>query len=235
MRLNCVITDDEPIARETIEDYIALVPGLNMIAECSTATETFEVLRQKEVDVLFIDIHMPGISGLDFIRSLKSQPAIVFTTAYPNYVIDGFDVDAVDYLLKPVSIDRFLRAVDKVYQRTEQEPEMKQATDKKFFFTRSNSDLLKVEYDSILFVEGLDNYVRIHCEHKTIISSNAMKHMEDLLAGHRFLRIHHSYLVNLNKVSSVHDNIFKLGNTDLAVGKSYRETVAAMLKSLYSI
>ncbi|MCW3120907.1 MAG: two component transcriptional regulator, LytTR family [Flavipsychrobacter sp.] len=236
MNLNCVITDDEPIALEILEDYIRLVPGLNLVAKCRNAMETLTVLRQNEVDVLFIDIQMPEISGLDFIRSLTKRPAVVFTTAFPNYAIDGFEVDAVDYLLKPISIERFLRAIDKVFGRTAQnESEQKQLPDKKFFFIKSNTDLVKIEYETILYIEGLENYVKIHCETKTIISFSTMKNMEDILTPHRFLRIHRSFLINLNKVSSVQNNSFRIDTTDLIIGKSYRKTVSEVLKTFYSI
>lgn len=236
MKLNCVITDDEPIALEILEDYTRLIPDLKLVAKCRNAMETLSVLRQNEIDVLFIDIHMPEITGLDFVRSLKKKPAIIFTTAYPNYAIDGFEVDAVDYLLKPISIDRFLRAIDKVYMRaTQREVEVKQPSDKRFFFIKSNTDLIKVEYDSILYIEGLENYVKIHCEHKTIISFSTMKNMEDMLAAQQFLRIHRSYLINLNKVLSVKNHVFRIGNTDLTIGKSYRKTVSEVLKMFYSV
>jgi DNA-binding LytR/AlgR family response regulator len=237
MNLNCVITDDEPIAQEIIEEYAKMIPGLNIVAKCRNAMDTLQVLRSNKVDVLFIDIQMPGITGLDFVRSLKERPAIIFTTAYPNYAIDGYDVDAVDFLLKPISIDRFLRAVDKVYTSlaagvAEQKQQMPGKT---FFFIKSNTDLVKIEYDSILFIEGLENYVRIHCENKTVISFSTMKHMEDILSQHSFLRIHRSYIINLQKVTSVQNHSFKIGSHELAVGKSYRKAVAVVLKTYYSI
>jgi DNA-binding LytR/AlgR family response regulator len=236
MNLNCVVTDDEPIAQEILEDYIRMVPGLNMVAKCKNAMETLSVLREHQVDVLFIDIHMPGITGLDFIRSLKERPAVIFTTAFPNYAIDGFEVDAIDYLLKPISIDRFLRAVNRVYMRTgEKEKTVKTTGDKKFFFIKSNTDLIKIEYSTILYIEGLENYVKIHCENKTVISFSTMKNMEDILGAHRFLRIHRSYLINLDKVNTVQNHTFFIGKTELAVGKSYRKAVSEVLKTFYSI
>lgn len=236
MILNCIITDDEPIAQEILEDYVRQVPGLKLIAKCKNAMETLQALREHDVDILFIDIQMPGINGLDFIKSLQTKPAVIFTTAFPNYAIDGFEVDAVDYLLKPVSIERFLRAVDKAHARAQMRPfEVKNNTDKKFFFIKSNTDLIKVEYDSILYIEGLENYVKIHCESRTIVSFSTMKSMEDMLAAHRFLRIHRSFLINLNKVSSVKNHIFKVAGKELVIGKSYRKVVAEVLKTFYSI
>ncbi len=239
MNLNCVITDDEPIARDILEEYAKMIPGLNIIAKCRNAVETLEVLRHNSVDVLFTDIHMPGITGLDFIRSLKEPPAIIITTAYPNYAIDGFDIDAIDYLLKPISIDRFLRAINKVYRRLETEETAEKpvapTAEKTFFFIKSNADLVKISYDAIQYIEGLENYVRIHCEDKSIISFTTMKHMVDLLSRHGFLRIHRSYIINLSKVTSVQNHSFKIGNTELAIGKSYRKSVAEVLKNYYSI
>jgi two-component system LytT family response regulator len=237
MKLNCIITDDEPIALEILEDYLRLIPDINLVAKCHSAMETLTALRQYEVDILFIDIQMPGISGLEFIRSLKRKPAIIFTTAYPNYAIEGFEVDAIDYLLKPISLERFLKAVDKIYARLTipENSEQKHVLEKKFFFVKSNSDLIKIDYDSIYYVEGLENYVKIHCENRCTISFSTMKGMEDLLSPHRFLRIHRSYLINLNKVHSVQNHSFKIGNANLMVGKSYRKNVSEILKNLYSI
>ena len=238
MNLNCVITDDEPIAQEIIEEYIKMIPGLQLVAQCRNAMDTLNVLRTQHVDVLFIDIHMPGISGLDFIRSLKERPSIIITSAYPNYAIDGFDVDAVDYLLKPISIERFLRAVNKIFQRTpaRDEPEIRQQTPgRTFFFIKSNNDFIKVAYDAIQYIEGLENYVRIHCDTKIIIAFSTMKHMEDILTQHDFLRIHRSYIINLQKVTTFQNHTFRIGSTDLSVGKSYRKLVAEVLKTYYSM
>jgi len=236
MNLNCIITDDEPIAQEIIEDYVKMIPGLTTVAKCKNAMETMDALRQNKVDILFMDIHMPGISGLDFIRSLKERPSIIFTTAYPNYAIDAFDLDVADYLLKPVSIDRFLRAVNKVYNKGEKSTEIRTtSTEKTFFFIKSNSDLVKVEYDSILYVEGLENYVKIYCDNKAIVSFSTMKNIEDILSPHRFLRIHRSYIVNLNRTSSIQNNSVNVGNDALPIGKSYRKAVAEVVKAYYSI
>lgn len=239
MKLNCIITDDEPIALEILEDYIRLVPGLNLVAKCGNAMETFAKMREQKIDVLFIDIQMPEITGLDFIKSLKNRPAIIFTTAYPNYAIDGFELDAVDYLLKPISIDRFLRSVDKLFNNTTHNPEAEHDTpsyspDKKYFFIKSNQELVKLEYNKILFVEGLENYVRIHCEDKAIVSFSTMKNMEDILSSHGFLRIHRSYIVNLDKVDAIQNHAFKIKNKELVIGKSYRKIVAEVLRNYYT-
>lgn len=239
MQLTCVVTDDEPVASEILEDYVRMIPGLDLVASCRDAMETHSVLRSRPVDVLMIDIQMPGITGLDFIRTLRHPPAIIITTAYPNFAVDAFDLDVVDYLLKPVSIDRFLRAVNKLFLKHETNPpkdEVPAHEDmKKFFFIKSNQDLVKVAYDDILYIEGLENYVKINCKDRVIISFSTMKNMEEMLAPHRFLRIHRSYIVNLDKVDTIKNNMFCIKNSELVIGKSYRKAVSELLKNYYSV
>jgi DNA-binding LytR/AlgR family response regulator len=241
MKLNCIITDDEPIAQEILEDYISMVPELHLVAKCADAMETFSALRKEQVDILFIDIQMPEITGLDFIRSLKTPPAVIFTTAYPNYAIDGFELDAVDYLLKPIPIDRFLKSINKIFNRLNEpsrHPDtntVSHSSGRKFFFVKSSQDLIKIDIEKILYVEGLENYVRIHCEEKSIVSFSTMKNMEDILGVHRFLRIHRSYIVNMDKVEVIQNCIFKIRGKELIVGKSYRKNVSELVKSYYSM
>lgn len=242
MQLSCIITDDEPVASGILEDYVRLVPGLRLLASCRDAMETGELLRREPVDILFLDIQMPGISGLDFVRSLRQPPAVIFTTAHPGFAVDAFELEVADYLLKPVPIDRFLRAVNKVIagRRPEQpvhRDEGAQVPEQpgRFFFVKSNQDLVKIACSDIFYVEGLENYVKIHCADKTVVSFATMKSMEELLAPQGFLRIHRSYIVNLNKVDTIRNNVFCLRNTELVVGKSYRKPVAELLKHYYAL
>ena len=237
-QLACVITDDEPIALEILEDYIKMVPGLTLVAKCANAMETMDVLRKNKIDILFIDIRMPGISGVEFVRSLRSQPAVIFTTAFPDYAIDGFELDALDYLLKPVSVERFLRAVNKAFARNvkiDQTADMtaQQTEGKNILFVKSTNSLIKLTYDEILFIEGLENYIKIFCRDRVIISLCTMKNIEETLPNFPFLRIHRSYIVNLNKVDLVQNNIFKIGDRQLLVGKSYKKVVSEVLKTYH--
>jgi len=240
MILNCVVTDDEPIAIEIVEDYIKMVPSLHLQATCHDAIETFSALHKGNVDVLFIDIQMPEVNGLDFIRSLKKAPMVVFTTAYPNYALDGYELDAVDYLLKPISIERFFKTVDKLFARaaTQQNiaPPAPQTngnilTAKNYFFIKSNTGYIRVPFDKILHIEGLENYIKIVCDDRTILSLNTMKYAETILPPERFLRIHRSCIINLDRVDSFKDNTFKLKDKQWVVGKSYRKVVTDFLKS----
>ncbi len=228
--MRCVITDDEPIALEILEDYINMVPGLNLIAKCRNAMETFIILKQEKVDILFIDIKMPGISGLDFVRSLTKAPVIIFTTAYRNYAADGFDVDAADYLLKPISIDRFLRAVNKAMNIG---PSIKDLASnniykRNFLLLKTDRGLVKIDYNQIYFFEAMENYVKVNLKDKQIISLNTMRSLEETLPPN-FIRIHRSYIVNLEKIEIFQKNNFTIGNKNLTVGKNYRKIVAAYI------
>lgn len=236
MNLNCLITDDEPIALEIMEDYISQVPGLVLIGKCKNAMETMSFLRKQNIDVLFLDIQMPGINGIDYIRSVKNPPAVIITTAFPQYAMDGYDLDVVDYLLKPISFERFLKAVDKVFNRNVTSSSSNGSENPlnnaipQYFFIRSNLDFIKVAYADVLYVEGLENYVRIYCEAQTITTLGTMKHMEEILPSLSFMRIHRSYIVNLERVSGIYNYLFRIGNKEFNIGKSYRKPVLDRLK-----
>lgn len=232
MMLNCVITDDEPIAVEILEDYIHMVSGLRLVAQCKSAMETLTVLQRQSVDVLFLDIKMPEISGLDLVRSLQHPPAIILTTAFPDYALEGYDLNIVDYLLKPISAERFLRAVNKL-KAPFSGPMLADPT-ADFLFARADGGLVKVSHADILYIEGLENYVRIHMGDKVIVCLSTMKSIEDSLPSRCFLRIHRSYIVNLSKVELIRQHQFRIGLKSLAVGKSYRKTVAEILKNYFA-
>ena len=237
MNLNCLITDDEPIAQEIMEDYISQVPGLVLAGKCKTAMETMSFFRKQNVDLLFLDIQMPGINGIDYIRSVKNPPAIIMTTAFPQYAMDGYDLDVVDYLLKPISFERFLKAVDKVFNRnitsslSNGQEKLLDNSAPQYFFIRSNLDFIKVGYADVLYIEGLENYVRIYCETQTITTLGTMKHMEEILPPQRFMRIHRSYIVNMERVSGIYNYLFRIGNKEFNIGKSYRKAVLDRLKN----
>ena len=231
MILQCVVTDDEPIAGEILEDYIRMTPMLRLIAKCRNAMETLSILREQKVDLLFLDIKMPEISGLDLVRSLQHPPAIILTTAFPDYALDGFDLDVADYLLKPISVDRFLRAVNKVTVR--QPAPLPVLPDPGFLFVRSGGGMIKVTHSDIDYVEGLENYVRIHTRDKSIVCLSTMKSIEDTLPPASFLRIHRSYIINLGRIEQIRNHQVRVGAGSLPIGKSYRKAVAGVLKNYY--
>lgn len=230
MKLNCVITDDEPVALEIIEDYVKAVPELHLTQTCQDALETASALRKEKVDILFLDIHLPEINGLEFIKTMKERPIIIITTAYPKYAVEGFELDVLDYLLKPVSFHRFLKTVDKIFSYLGTYPkgvirEIKPVAESKHLFLKSKGEYLKVTYDEILFFESLQNYVKVICESRTIIVHSTIKQIEFSLPADLFFRVHRSYVVNIEKVELFSQNMFKIKDHAIPIGNKYKKQV----------
>ena len=229
MKVNCIIIDDEYLARTLLEDYIGKLPSLVLAAKCQSATEAMEVLQNEPVDLMFLDVQMPDLTGIDFLKSLKNKPVVVFTTAYPEYALDGYALDVIDYLLKPISFERFVQSVNKA---TEQIKLMKvQDIDKakKYITLRAEHRIHKVNHDNILYIEGLKEYVIFHLkEGKRIITLETLKNLEEKLPD-SFLRIHRSYIVNKNDVKSLYGNMVEIGDHRIDIGKTYKEKVVSQL------
>lgn len=234
MKLNCVIVEDEPLARNLMVEYAHKVPSLNLIEACSSPLAAIEVLRNNPVDVLFLDVQMPELTGISLLKVLQKKPLVVLTTAYSEYALEGYELDVADYLLKPITFERFLRAVDKVTQRLE--GKQPQVTEKitteagtKFLFVKDGTKLVKVELDNILYFEGLKDYVTIHTRQQKIVSLQRMKSLEEQLPASEFIRIHNSYIVALKAIEVVHRNEVQVAGTLLPIGdtfkKSFREFI----------
>jgi DNA-binding LytR/AlgR family response regulator len=235
MKLNCIITDDEPIAREIMESFVQKVPGLSLVAKCANVPETIQALRDNHVDLLFLDIQMPEVSGLEFIRSQEKCPMVIFTTAHPAFAVDAFELDAVDYLLKPVSDERFRKAFEKALIRIrfgmiEKTPDKftTETKDGNSFFVKSNADMIRLNFEEILYIEGLENYVRFVCQERSVIVLRTMKSLLEILPPGLFLRIHRSYIVNVKKIDSFCGNYFSVNGHELRVGKSYKKMIRGM-------
>jgi len=237
MNLNCIITDDEPIALEILENYIVQVPGLNLSGKCKDAMETFALMRSVKTDVLFIDIQMPGLNGIDYIKSLRNPPAIIMTTAFAEFAIDGYELDVTDYLLKPFGFERFLKAINKVISKMVQfetlTPETSENVPKTCLFVKCNNEHVNVSFSDILYLEAMENYVRIYLENKVITALSTMKNIENKLPAKTFLRIHKSYIVNVKKVESIKNYVFKIGKKEIDTGNFYRKQVLSFLKTNY--
>lgn len=235
MTLNCIITDDEPIALEILENFIVQVPGLHLAGKCKDAMETFTLMRNVNADVLFMDIQMPGLNGINYIRSLRNPPAIVLTTAYPEFAIDGYELDITDYLLKPFSFERFLKAVDKVITRVvpKEAPVLQSDANglATCLFVKANNEHVHVNFSDILYLQAMENYVQIHLEKKVITALTTMKSIELRLPTKQFLRIHKSYIVNLEKVNSIKNYVFKIGQKEIDTGNFYRKQVRSLINS----
>ena len=226
MSVSCIIVDDEPLAREVLEKYVADCPLLSLEESCSNAFEAMDVLDRISVGIVFLDINMPKLSGLSMIKSLDRPPEIIFTTAYPEHAVEGFELDAVDYLVKPFSFERFLKAVNKAVKRIESSKTNGGSVEqKKYLMVKADGKIYQVEHSSICYVEAMGDYVRIHSDTGVLTSYDTMKNMEENLPGELFLRVHRSYLIALEKISFLEGNRLRIKEDDIPVSQSYRENL----------
>ncbi len=230
--LNVLIVDDEPLATEIIQGFADSLPSLHVVGVCNDAMDALEIIKNEPIDLIFLDIQMPQLTGVELIRSLKNPPMVIFTTAYPNYAVEGFELDAVDYLLKPISKDRFIRAV----QKAEEMAELRQSENHhaaNFIFVKADKKMIKLKYDDILYVEGLKDYVIIRTTEGRVITLHTMKGLEEKLPQDKFIRIHRSFIVGISKVQAVVGNMIEIMQSNqrkqLPIGKSYREKISRMV------
>jgi two-component system, LytTR family, response regulator len=231
--LRCLAIDDEPLALELLEDNISQVPFLQLAGKCSNAMEAMQFLKEHSVDLIFLDIQMPGLTGLQFIQSLTQKPMIILVTAYEKFALDGFNLDVVDYLVKPVPLDRFIKACNKAWELYQLKNKTSIVTEAspEYFFVNVEYSLHKVEFADILWIEGLKDYVKINLKSssKPIVTRMSMKALEDQLPPSKFIRIHKSYILAVAAISSIRKNSVFVGNTEFPVGDSYKDAVAALI------
>lgn len=233
MILSCAIIDDEPLAAELLASYVSKTPGLRLAGVYESAVTAMRELRERPVDLLFLDIQMPELSGLEFATLLPKDTRIIFTTAFDRYAIDGYKVDAADYLLKPVSYDRFAASVNKVIEWFETNERRKTAARDRFVYVKSEYKLIRLDFDDILYIEGLKDYVKIYFEapRKPVLSLVNMKRVEDCLPKPQFMRVHRSFIVNMAKVSMVDRGRIVVGDVFIPVSESYKGQVQEYLDS----
>jgi DNA-binding LytR/AlgR family response regulator len=237
--IRVIIVDDEPLALDVLETYIQKVPGLQLLARCSNAFEANDALKKHKVDLMFLDIQMPQLSGIDFLKTLSDPPLVVFTTAYPSFAVEGFDLNALDYLLKPISLERFLKAVNKaVDQLSTHHKEAYSALPAEedqhdFIFVKADKKLVKVNFEEVVYVEGLKDYVIIKLDNSRVITLQTMKSLEDKLPVNKFKRIHRSYIVNLDKIHAIVGNMVEVMEKGqpkhLPIGKNYRDELIELI------
>jgi two-component system LytT family response regulator len=226
-KINCLIVEDEPLARNLMVEYVKKVPYLNLVDACPNAMKAMEVLKKNPVDLIFLDIQMPEITGITLLKILSSKPMVIFTTAYSEYALEGYELDVVDYLLKPVTFERFLKAVEKANSRM---PAAKvaispgQPAGQPFVFVKDGTKLVKVVFNDILYIEGLKDYVTIHTRQQKITTLQRMKHLEEQLPADAFIRIHNSFIVNIKAIDSIHKNEVQIGQALLPISDSYRKS-----------
>ena len=236
MEIKCLTIDDEPLALQQIAGYIQKIHFLKLEASCSSAFEAMKVLDSQSIDLMFVDINMPDLNGLEFVKSLEKKPLIIFTTAYSEYAVEGFKLDAINYLLKPFYFSEFLKAVQKARGQLElmqKAHEELESTDD-FLFIKSEYKLVRINYNDILFIEGMKEYVRIHLiGQKPVMSLLSMKSLEEKLPKNRFMRIHRSYIVNLDKITVVERFRIIFDNVRIPVSENYREKFQVFLNDKF--
>jgi DNA-binding LytR/AlgR family response regulator len=225
--LHCIIADDEPIARQILENYIETVPNLELMASCKNAFEVMDFLQSNTVDILFLDINMPKLSGLSLLKTMQQKPNVIITTAYPEHAVEGFELSVTDYLLKPFSLERFLQAVLKVQQKPNIKTEFVSVDNREMstsLFVKSDKKIIKVNFNDIQYIEAYGNYIKIFTDQMILTPQTLSDFLEKLPDS--FLRIHKSFVVNFNKLKLIDGNQIVLQNdTKLRIGKSYRKAV----------
>lgn len=234
MEIRAIIIDDEPLARNVIREYAKKLPSLNIVGECSDAICAHQFMQNNLVDLLFLDINMPKLTGIEFLKTLKSAPLVIFTTAYSEYAIDGFELNVTDYLKKPFSFERFCKA----YFRAEELISLKHAATKadiidkpSFLFIKSDKKTIKVNISDICYIEGLGDYIKLYLTDKKLVTNLSMKKIENLLPSEQFYRIHKSFIISLDKIDSIEGNMVKIINTKLPVGNSFRQDFMLHIKN----
>ncbi|MES1217773.1 MAG: LytTR family DNA-binding domain-containing protein [Bacteroidota bacterium] len=234
MIINCIIIDDEPLARKGLREYIADIDFLGLAGEFDSPLKAVELINKGDIHLLLLDIQMPKITGLDFLKTIHQPPPVIFTTAYPQYALDGFELNALDYLVKPVSFDRFLKAAMKAkeYYEVRQKNSVKEnefPVSPDYFFVKADNKLMKIAYDDILFIEALQNYVTIHTKDKKHITYLTFKSVEEYLPADKFIKTHKSYIVSLSKIDSIEGNEIHIGSHHIPISRNEKEEVMEKL------
>jgi DNA-binding LytR/AlgR family response regulator len=233
LKFNCIIVDDEPLARNLLSDYVRKVPQLNLVDTLSSPLQVMDVLQRNEIDIMFLDVQMPDLTGISLLKVLQKKPLIVLTTAYSEYALEGYELDVADYLLKPITFERFLRTVDKITMRLNERkapvtavPAGKPSVDtaQPFVFVKDGTKLIKLRIDEILYVEGLKDYVTIHTKAQKAVSLQRLKALEEELPADKFIRVHNSFIVAFNAIDVIHKNDVQIGTAMIPIGETYKKS-----------
>jgi len=236
--MKCLVVYDEPLAQQVVEDFIKRIPFLEFEGKCSSAMEAMDILQQKPIDLLFLDINMPVVGGIDMIASLPVRPLFILTTAYSEYAVESYALNATDYLLKPIPFERFMSAVNKaheIYSLRKQAKEVFSARPEEpspdYIFVRANYQNVRINYEDILYIEGLKDYVRIHLRgKKSVMTLHTMKNMAEILPQQRFVRIHKSFIINISQIDALERNRVIIGDKWIPVGEGYKEDFQKRIK-----
>ena len=238
MNINCLAVDDEPLALDVIADHASKIPFLTLKNRSRNAFEAIEIIEKGNIDLVFLDIQMPELTGFELVQSLTKKPLIVFTTAYPSFALESYEMDAVDYLVKPIPFNRFLKASNKVKQRlnlpvgntTIPAESLIEAT-QDYIFVKSEYKTIKIFVQEIIFIESMKEYVAFHLKDRKVLSLLSLSAVEEALNRDKFVRVHRSFIVSLDKIDSLERNLIRLGNTSITVGENYREAFNAIVEN----
>ncbi len=235
MKTKCLVVDDEPLAIKVIESHIVKIPDLAIVSTCNNAVEAFNVLLKNQIDLVFLDVEMPEITGIDLLKSLKKAPAIIFTTAYRDFALDAYEHDAVDYLLKPIAFERFFKSISKYYQWKGND-DLKILGNRKseqpgnvFIYVRSGRKIVKIFLNDILFIESLKDYVKIHSENEIIITREKISALEEKLPEDQFIRTHRSFLVAVSNIRAFTSETIEIKKHEIPIGRTYKNSVLSFL------
>jgi two-component system, LytTR family, response regulator len=231
--IQCLIVDDEPMAREILETHLGKIDVVKVVGSCKNAIDAFNTINAEKIDLIFLDINMPEISGLSFAKSINKNIKIIFTTAYREYAVDGFNLQAVDYLLKPISFERLLQAINKYLD--ENSPVKSVAIDKiipeksESFFVRSERKMIKISFDEILFIESLSDYIKIHLVDNSVVTRETISNIEAKLPQKDFIRVHRSFIVSLANITSFTNELIEIGKKQIPISRTYKKVVLELL------
>lgn len=233
--MRCLIIDDEPLARELLESYVGKIAELKLVKSCSNALEAFTFLQESMADLIFLDIEMPQVSGIELLRSLKDKPRVILTTAYREYAFEAYDLDVVDYMLKPITFDRFLRGIGKIKQLKQYdaaydaEISSHSSFEAAFLYLKENREMIKVFLKDILYIESLRDYVRVKMSNREVITYQKISYLEQKLPQNKFVRIHRSFIISLDKVSSFTQSSVRVSTADIPIGRNYKNSALKLL------
>ena len=233
--IKCLIVDDEPPARDVLRRYIETIPSLSLSGECANAIEAMSFLQHQTVDLLFLDIHMPQLKGIDLVKILSNPPKIIFTTAYSEYALEGYNLDIIDYLLKPIQFERFLKAVNKAFQLAKpaasavQPNVMEESRKEPYIYLRADRKMIKVLLQDILYVESMKDYIKVYTANGTIVTKQSITSMEAMLPETSFIRTHRSFIASVDKIKSFTPELIEIDKAEIPIGKLYRTSVLKVL------
>ena len=233
MKTRCLIVDDEPLARELIRGHIQKLENFEVVAECDNAMKAMDSLRSHHVDLMFLDIKMPQMTGIDFLKTLKKPPKVIITTAFSQYALDGFELDVVDYLMKPVTFERFFKSINKFFQSSVTDTVEIEGgngiNEEAFIYVKENKKIIKIYLKEIHFIEGLNEYIRIHTDNRRVVVKSSLHSIEERLPSEQFIRIHKSYIISIPRIRAFNATTIELENAKLRIGRNYKNQVFSAL------